>query len=101
MPILLGTTGSSILQEAVKPDHQEPQLDNIFTFKPPLQNDPSVRNEFAVAGYRWGHPTMLDQLDALDQDDKGENTIAGEIKIADEFFNPEKVLEYGPGKCLK
>ena len=92
MPILLGKVGYDILDNA----DQEPNLSNL-AFQPPKQNDPSVRNEFAVAGYRWGHPTMLDQLDALDSD----NNDKGDITIADNFFDPAKVLEYGPGNCLK
>ena len=47
-----------------KINNDEPILPRQVGFSVPKQGDPSIRNEFGVAGYRWGHPQITDRIEA-------------------------------------
>lgn len=55
-----------------------------------------MRNEFAVAGYRWGHATLVDEFDLSD------NKLGFKRQIQTEgtFFNPDTIYNQGPAVCL-
>ena len=60
--------------------------------------NPSIANEFATAGFRFGHSIVGSDIEFLD--DNG-NEIADEISLAEAFFNPSVVKEYGIDPILK
>lgn len=58
-----------------------------------------MRNEFAVAGYRWGHPQIMDEVDVASTDlviDRSEQK-----KVKDTFFDPHMMYKVGPGSCMR
>ena len=54
--LLLGPTAFGFVDNIEEEDLDSPGS------TAPKQSDPSVRNEFAVAGYRWGHPQIMDEI---------------------------------------
>ena len=95
LPLLLGSTAYEKVEksdEAIIFGASE-----AVGFKPVELDDPSVRNEFAVAGYRWGHANLKDEFELRDRG----LTKLGEIETVDTFFNPETLYTHGPGKCLR
>ena len=63
----------------------------------PSLSDPSVRNEFAVAGYRWGHAQLMDEFNIADEN----LNFQEQIDTVDTFFNPDTVYDKGPAGCLR
>jgi hypothetical protein len=55
--------------------------------------DPTVANEFSAAGYRLGHSQINGTMLRLNPD---ETTITeGNLRLADAFFNPSRILQGG------
>ena len=61
--------------------------------------DPGISNLFATAAYRFGHTMLSPQLLRLDAD--GEEIAAGHLSLADGFFNPSAITEYGIEPLLR
>lgn len=109
LPILLGK--SNDLVRKTNEDSPEP-LENKFA---PNQGDPSIRNEFTVAGYRWGHPQVTNEFDLFIDGDLGTSKlrtegerkgdrggfVLPELLIERNFFDPDIVYKHGPGACLR
>lgn len=66
-------------------------------FSPAKQNDPSIRNEFNVAGYRWGHAQVPDLTETVN----GSLQKTDSIKVQENYFDPNIVWKAGPGECLR
>ena len=90
LPLLLGDKAMKIVDDADE-NSVEPATDG------PSLSDPSVRNEFAVAGYRWGHAQLMDEFNIADENLRK----TGEIKTVGTFFNPDTVYQQGPAACLR
>lgn len=60
--------------------------------------NPGIANEFATAGYRFGHSTLVDDIQFLGNDG---TTIAEGVTLAEAFFNPELVKANGIDSLLK
>lgn len=60
--------------------------------------DPSIRNEFSTAAYRFGHTMIPSTLLRLNK--KGKTIKAGNISLGESFFNPA-LLERGTGTGLE
>lgn len=58
-----------------------------------------ITNEFAAAAYRVGHSMLSPQL--LRRDANGAEIDAGDIALADAFFNPAAVAETGIAPILR
>lgn len=60
--------------------------------------NPGISNEFATAAFRLGHSLLGDDIEFLDN-----NGLAtrDEVSLADAFFNPSLVSEYGIDGILK
>ena len=63
LPTLLGPVGHDMVVNAPA---EEPDVLQMPGFSPAKQSDPSIRNEFNVAGYRWGHAQIPDRTDTAD-----------------------------------
>ena len=95
LPLLLGSRAYAKVQRA--DDAIIFGAQEAVGFKPVELDDPSVRNEFAVAGYRWGHANLRDEFELRDRDLSNKE----EIQTVDTFFNPDTLYTHGPGKCLR
>lgn len=62
------------------------------------QVNPGIANEFATAGFRFGHSMLGDDVEFLDNN--GQPTQAG-ISLAQAFFNPSAVTQSGIDPLLK
>ena len=62
-----------------------------------MQSDPSVRNEFVVAGFRWGHPQIMDEVDAANTD----LSFHSQEDVKDQFHDPNMMYKMGPGSCMR
>jgi len=58
-----------------------------------------ITNTFATAGYRLGHTMVADDI-AL-RDNNCEEVDSGDLDLADAFFNPQLMLDYGVEPFLK
>ena len=94
LPILLGEKAQHLVDHI---SEKEPKLPYQSGFTVPEQGDPSVRNEFTVAGYRWGHPQIPDLTDSAD----GNLKVTETIQTKENFFDPDFVYRVGPGNCLR
>ena len=95
LPLLLGPTAYAKVQS---PDEAIIfGVSEALGFEPVELDDPSVRNEFAVAGYRWGHANLKDEFDLSDRD----LNFKRDVKTVTTFFNPETIYTHGPGQCLR
>ncbi len=61
--------------------------------------DPGISNEFATAAYRLGHSMLSPTL--LRRDENGDPIAAGDLSLADAFFNPQETVEYGIDAVLR
>lgn len=61
--------------------------------------DPSIANEFATAGYRVGHTMLSPQLLRIQAD--GSTHPAGNLPLAQAFFNPQEILSIGIDPYLR
>jgi len=61
--------------------------------------DPSIRNEFATAGYRFGHSLLSATLRRIDR--HGETIEAGDLPLARAFFNPALIEAHGIDPLLR
>lgn len=66
-------------------------------FTPAAQDDPSIRQEFVTAAYRFGHAMLTEELQATD------GSLQRNIKnpLKDNYFDPDMVFKNGPGGCLR
>jgi hypothetical protein len=60
--------------------------------------NPAIANEFATAGFRFGHSLLGDEVEFLDN---AGNPIADGVSLAEAFFNPALVSENGIDSVLK
>ena len=61
--------------------------------------DPSIRNVFAAAAYRFGHSMLSSSLLRLDA--LGQTIPAGNLALAQAFFNPAVILDDGIEPLLR
>ncbi|MCH9648945.1 MAG: peroxiredoxin [Deltaproteobacteria bacterium] len=66
-------------------------------YRPGVQ--PGISNLFAGAAYRFGHSMLSPQLQRLD--DNGEEISAGHLSLADAFFSPAALSDYGIEPILR
>jgi len=66
-------------------------------FTPPKQDDPSIRQEFVTAAYRFGHAMVPEQLMATDGG--LQRNVKADLK--DNYFDPDMLFKNGPGGCLR
>lgn len=60
--------------------------------------DPTIANEFSTAAFRFGHSTLLDDIEFIGND----GTAVGDaISLAEAFFNPALLEETGIDSILK
>ncbi len=60
--------------------------------------DPTIANEFSTAAFRFGHSTLVDEIEFIGND----GTPIGEaISLADAFFHPALLEETGIDSILK
>jgi peroxidase len=60
--------------------------------------DPTIANEFSTAAFRFGHSTLLDDIEFIGND----GTAVGDaISLAEAFFNPALLEETGIDPILK
>ena len=90
LPILLGKKAMNFVTKANE-DSVESVTDG------PNPSDPSVRNEFAVAGYRWGHAQLTDQFNIADEN----LNFQEQIETVGTFMKPNIVYNFGPAACLR
>lgn len=95
LPKLLGPKANQMVEEALEVDSLS--ASQTLGFEPVKSDDPSVRNEFAVAGYRWGHANLKDEFRLAGTD----NVMTGSVKTVHTFFDPETIYANGPGACLR
>ncbi len=60
--------------------------------------NPGIANEFATAGFRVGHSLLGDSIEFLGDDGQ---PVAEAVSLAEAFFNPSLVSEYGIDALLK
>lgn len=60
--------------------------------------NPGISNEFAAAGFRFGHSLVGDDIDLLGNDGRA---IASPVEMGDAFFNPSVVQTNGIDPILK
>ncbi|MEM9236230.1 MAG: peroxidase family protein [Verrucomicrobiota bacterium] len=61
--------------------------------------DPTITNEFATAAYRLGHSLLPTEILRLDAD--GDPIEAGNLSLADAFFNPSLTEDHGIDSVLR
>ncbi|MCA8959002.1 MAG: hypothetical protein KDC38_00755 [Planctomycetes bacterium] len=61
--------------------------------------DPSIANIFSTAAYRVGHTMLSSTLRRLDA--HGQTIAAGDLALANAFFNPGAVLDHGIEPLLR
>ncbi len=61
--------------------------------------DPSIANEFATAGYRVGHTMLSPYLLRVQAD--GSTHPAGDLPLAQAFFNPQELISIGVEPYLR
>lgn len=61
--------------------------------------DAGIRNEFSTAAYRLGH-TLLSPI-LLRLDAEGNEHVAGHLSLADAFFAPDELVNYGIEPLLR
>lgn len=66
-------------------------------YKP--QVNPGIGNEFAAAAYRVGHTMLSPSL--LRVDANGDEISGGHVSLADAFFNPGEILDFGIAPILR
>lgn len=96
LPVLLGNQAQGLVDNIAA---VEPEVLPVGGFIPAKQSDPTVRNEFAVAGYRWGHAMLMDEFSLSDKNLNPHNP--SQIDTVNTFFNPDTVYQQGPGACLR
>lgn len=98
LPHLVGTAGMAIangMSRGKKNKGKKTRNDDGHV--PPAQDDPSIRNEFGAAAYRFGHTMIPDVMSAFNTN----NTPARSINLADNFFDPDLIFREGTGACLR
>jgi len=63
------------------------------------QVDPTIANEFAAAGYRFGHTMLSPTLLRVQRD--GSTHAAGHLPLAQAFFDPSKLTSIGVEPYLR
>lgn len=61
--------------------------------------NPAIGNEFAAAAYRVGHTMLSPTL--LRVDANGDEISGGHVSLADAFFNPGEILDFGIDPVLR
>jgi hypothetical protein len=61
--------------------------------------NPAIGNEFAAAAYRVGHTMLSPTL--LRVDSNGDEISGGHVSLADAFFNPGEILDFGIDPILR
>lgn len=62
------------------------------------KTNPQLSNEFATAGFRFGHSLLSDEIGFLDSDG---NPIAEDVQLSDALFNPVLLQKFGIEPVLK
>ena len=111
LPALLGPEATSILtplkmtRSHKRPNHtrfvklteEDILAERNGRFKAPADNDPSIRQEFVTAAYRFGHAMVPDVLKSTDSSlSRSKNR-----NLKDNYFDPDMVVAEGPGACLR
>ncbi|MEM7454788.1 MAG: peroxidase family protein [Planctomycetota bacterium] len=60
---------------------------------------PNIANVFSTGAYRFGHSMLSSELLRLDAD--GTPVAGGNLSLADAFFNPDELREYGIDPYLR
>merc|ERR1711990_1397585 len=64
---------------------------------PPTDDDPSIRQEFLVAAYRFGHTMVPDKIVSAN----GRLSVDNSLDLKDSYFDPDLMHRAGPGGCLR
>jgi len=63
----------------------------------PSADDPTIRQEFVTAAFRYGHAQIGDMLNFA-----GANLGSSETRrMKDNYFDPDGLFKHGPGGCLR
>ncbi|CAG5096998.1 Oidioi.mRNA.OKI2018_I69.XSR.g14884.t1.cds [Oikopleura dioica] len=81
---------------AKEPDEEEIMQRNTG-FVPPAQDNPSIRQEFLVAGFRVGHSTVPEQLLSANRNLQ----VQDRRDLKDNYFDPDMSIEHGPAGCIR
>jgi len=111
LPILLGTNAINLFPAVrmskadkrpartrfMKELDEEEIMQRNTGFMPPAQDDPSIRQEFIVAGFRVGHSTVPEQLVSANANLQAQDRR----DLKDNYFDPDMSITHGPGGCIR
>ncbi|CAG5102891.1 Oidioi.mRNA.OKI2018_I69.chr1.g514.t1.cds [Oikopleura dioica] len=98
LPLMVGNPGMAVMNNIGRgKKNKNKKRTNPDGHVPPSQDDPSIRNEFAAAAYRFGHSMVPDNFKSANTDMSQKRSA----KLENNFFDPDLLFRDGAGACLR
>nr|CCG47854.1 oikosin 21b [Oikopleura dioica] len=97
MPLMVGNPGMAVMNSIGRGKSKNKKRANPDGHVPPSQDNPSIRNEFAAAAYRFGHSMVPDDFKSANTDMSQKRSA----KLENNFFDPDLLFRDGAGACLR